>query len=97
MRHGGFVNTILASWLVAQVWSWTAVPNARTYRIYYGNDPTRWCDTRYVTFDAATFCRDGVCKGWMAEPAGDRLFFVVTAVNEAGESPWAHGLKVTCL
>lgn len=88
---------VFASWDPDQVWSWDKVPNTDGYRIYWSDSPSGpWsqCQSAVVLEED---CPEGDrCEINIPEPEGDMVFFVVTALNTAGESTTQHGPTEEC-
>lgn len=93
----------LATWLLTQQWNWNKLDNVTSYRIYWGATGTIWCVQNRMEFDASTHCGvaagcedDLSCCADVPQPDFSPAFFVITAVNAAGEGPTEHGSVVTC-
>lgn len=84
------MSLLLASWLATQTWAWSPVAGATSYRLYWGASGQSWCGTHYIEFSASV-CDATECQGDVPMPSFSPAFFVVTAVNAAGEGPTEHG------
>ena len=89
------MSLILASYLAAQIWAWSPVATATSYRVYWGASGTAWCAANMVEFPA-TVCDAVDCQGEIPEPQFSPAFILVTAVNQYGESATEHGAVVVC-
>jgi hypothetical protein len=90
------MTLLLASYLAAQTWSWVPVSDAVAYRIYFSMGMTTWCAQDRVEVSAFT-CTPTECQGEVAEPDFSPAYFVVTAVDAAGnEGPTEHGEVQSC-
>lgn len=97
------IAAFLATYLATQQWNWNAVDTATSYRIYWSDLATRWCTQNRMEFDSFYFCGTAVgcednnsCCADVPEPQYPLAFFIITAVNAAGEGPTEHGPVVTC-
>ena len=97
---------LLASWLSTQQWEWDKLPapeQVTAYRVYWGGSGQAWCQGNRSEFSVATSCGavgqcsdETRCCGDVPQPPFSPAFFIVTAVNAAGESSTEHGAVVVC-
>ena len=92
------ISLVLATWLTAQTWAWSKVPDTDVvaYRIYWSALTTVWCPTQRS--EVPLDCWDAgppdgwLCQGDVVEPPFSPAYFIVTAVDAAGnESLGEHG------
>jgi hypothetical protein len=84
---------LLASWLLSQTWAWSTVgdTDVAAYRIYFSAGMTVWCPQDRVEIPASA-CGALECQAEVPEPQFSTAFFIVTAVDDAGnESSTEHG------
>ena len=89
---------LLASYLASQIWTWNKAPepDVVSYRLCAGASGTAWCAANCVTIPASA-CDATECQGEVPEPPWTPAFFIVTAIDAAGnESPTEHGPIVVC-
>lgn len=89
------MTLLLASWLFTQTWAWDEVPGATSYRICWSRIKNAWCLENCRVYDASV-CINGKCQGFVPKPTWKLTFFVVTAINDQGESDTEHGPVATC-
>ena len=92
------IASLLFSWLSTQEWSWnrSPEPDVVSYRICAGATGMAWCESECVTIPA-TNCDAIECWGDVPEPAWSPAFFIVTALDLAGnESATEHGVIGVC-
>jgi hypothetical protein len=89
-------HVLFMSWLLSHSWGWDVVPNATSYRIYWGASGIAWCSVNHVDVPA-TACANGRCQGEIPMPDFTPAYIVVTALNEYGESITEYGNVIACL
>lgn len=90
-------GVLLATWLLSQSWSWDRSPDVDVvaYRIYWSDLATEWCETQRA--EVTPDCWEDTpgtwrCQGDVPEPSWPLAFFLVTAVDGAGnEGDGEHG------
>lgn len=95
------LTLLLASWLSTQTWTWTKnpEPDVAAYRVYFSMGMTIWCQQDRVEVPASVACDATECQlpNDMTEPPFSPVFFIVTAVDAAGnESGTGHGAVEVC-
>ena len=96
--YGQMISALLASYLSTQTWAWNKAPEADvvSYRLCAGATGMAWCTSNCVTIPASA-CDATECQGEIAEPAWSIAFFIVTAIDAAGnESQTEHGPIGVC-
>lgn len=89
---------VIASWLATQVWCWdpNPEPDIASYRMYWGASGIAWCAMNHGEV-AVTVCTPTECCIDIPEPTGTLTFFMVVAVDTAGNvGESEHGEIVSC-
>lgn len=79
---------VLASYLLAQEWSWDAVSGATKYRLYWHADPSCYVVGQYDEVSADVVCGEPACDQGRCcyepgEPEGSK-YLTITAVTASG-------------
>jgi len=92
------VALFLASYIATQEWSWDRSPESDvvSYRVCVGSTGAAWCTSNCVVIPASA-CDATRCHGDIPEPTWSPAFFIVTAIDAAGnESASEHGPIGSC-